>query len=169
MTTMGEDIHSGLLPLKLRRRRAFTLAAQRRRAVIGLERNVVVEIAARRCDHAGSTVSCARGSCVIPVPPAVEEDQHPIVGCQMDLCAVPVRARLVLPFAGAELAFEVELGALLQVLFCDLTQALIENDDAVPFGPFDAVAALVFPALAGGNDERDDRLAGLGRAHLGVA
>ena len=95
MTTMGEDIHSGLLPLKLRRRRAFTLAAQRRRAVIGLERNVVVEIAARRCDHAGSTVSCARGSCVIPVPPAVEEDQHPIVGCQMDLRAVPVRARLV--------------------------------------------------------------------------
>ena len=87
----------------------------------------------------------------------------------MDLGAVAVCARLVLPFAGAELAFEVNLGTFLEVFFCDLAEALAEDDDAVPFGPFDAVAAVVFPALAGGNDESDDCLASLGRAHLGVA
>jgi hypothetical protein len=50
-----------------------------------------------------------------------------------------------------------------------LAEAFAEDDDAMPLGPFDAVAAVVFPALAGGDDESDDCLAGLGRAHLGVA
>ena len=79
--------------------------------MIALERDLVVEIATRRCDDPSSIVSSARRSCGSAVSPAVEEDQHPIVGCQMDLGAVPVCARLVLPFAGAELAFEVDLGA----------------------------------------------------------
>ena len=79
--------------------------------MIALERNVIVEIAVRPSDDSGSIVSGAGSSCGTAVPPAVEKDQHPIVGCQMNLGAVPVCARLVLPFAGAELAFEVDLGA----------------------------------------------------------
>ena len=132
----------------------------RRRAVIELERDLVVEIAGPARPSGGSTaaVARARGSCGVAVPPAVEEDQHAIVGRQMDLGAVTVCARLVLPFAGAELAFEVNLGTFLEVLFCDLAETLAEDDDAVPFGPFDAVAAVVFPALAGGNDQCDDCL-----------
>src|SRR6516164_11475938 len=143
----------------------------RRRAVIELERDLVVEIARPARPSGGSTaaVACSRGSRGIAVPPAVEEDQYPIVGRQMDLGTVAVCARLVLPFAGAELAFEVNLRTFLKVFFCDLAEAFAEDNDAVPFGAFDAVAALVFPALAGGNDQCDDCLAGLGRAHLGVA
>ena len=132
----------------------------RRRAVIELERDLVVEIARPARPSGGSTaaVACSRGSRGVTVPPAVEEDQNPIVGRQMDLGAVAVCARLVLPFAGAELAFEVNLRTFLKVFFCDLAEALAEDDDAVPFGAFDAVAAVVFPALAGGNDESNDSL-----------
>src|SRR5258706_11106115 len=97
----------------------------RRRAVIELERDLVVEIAhsARPSGDSTAAVACTCGSRGIAVPPAVEEDQHAIVGRQMDLGAVAVCARLVLPFAGAELAFEVNLRTFLKVFFCDLAEA----------------------------------------------
>src|SRR5260370_19685082 len=105
----------------------------------------------------------------IPAPSAVEKDQRAVVGCEVDLCAVPLLAAIVGPFAGAELALEVDFGAFLQVLLGELSKALAEDDDAVPFGPLDAVAALVFPAFAGGDDEGDDASAVASGANFGVA
>jgi hypothetical protein len=64
---------------------------------------------------------------------------------------------------------DVDLGAFAQVLLGDLCQAVIENDDAVPFGLFLALVGMfVAPALGGGDRQVGDATAGLKRADLGV-
>src|SRR4029077_16924703 len=62
------------------------------------------------------------------------------------------------PFARLQLALEVNLGALLQILLGDLAKALIENHDPVPLGLLLALAgSLVAPAFRGGDAEIGDR------------
>ena len=84
----------------------------------------------------------------------------PLIALQHDLGGVAVIAVAVLPFAGLELAFEIDLGALAQILLGDLAQALVEDRDIVPFGLFAPLAGvLVAPAFAGGDAQVGDRAA----------
>src|SRR5262245_30820844 len=63
-----------------------------------------------------------------------------------DLGGVAVVAFLVLPLARADLAFDVDLRALAQVLRRDLGQA-VEHDDVVPFRRFLVLARLLVAPL----------------------
>ena len=97
----------------------FRMAGRKRRRPVrtprarcgGLERDLVVGIAA-------ATRSARRLSVGRPlaIAPAVEEGQHTVIWREMDLGAVAVRARLVLPLAGGQLALEVDFRAFLQVV-----------------------------------------------------
>ena len=72
-----------------------------------------------------------------------------------DFGAVTVLARLrVLPFAGADAAFDVNLAAFAQVLARDLGQTTVE-DQPVPLGVLAWLAALlVLPLVSGGDAVR---------------
>src|SRR5690606_4797459 len=63
---------------------------------------------------------------------AVEHRQGRVETLQHDLGRVAVIARLVLPLARLQLALEIDLRALVQVLLGDLCQAVLEDDDAMP-------------------------------------
>src|SRR3546814_17333595 len=81
---------------------------------------------------------------------AVEQDEFAAEALEHDLGRIFVLARLVLPFAGLELPFQVDLRAFAQVRLGDLAEILVEDDNAVPFVPPLAVAVAVFPALGRG-------------------
>src|SRR5262249_9124171 len=75
----------------------------------------------------------------------------------------------ILPFACLELAFEVDLRALLQILLGDLGEPLAENDHAMPFGLFATFAGgLVAPVFGGGDAQVRDRPAVLGAADFRI-
>src|SRR5688572_9940262 len=70
-----------------------------------------------------------------------------------DFRGVAVVTLLVLPFAGTQRSFDVNLRALLEVFARDLTKAP-EHGHVVPLGAFLAFAGLfVFPVLAGGDPD----------------
>src|SRR5487761_110680 len=88
---------------------------------------------------------------------------------QHDLGGVFLLPRLIGPFARLQRAFEVNLGALFQVLLDDLDQSVVEHDDAVPFGAFLALAGgLVAPGFGGRDRHVGDAGAVIGRTNLGV-
>ena len=79
---------------------------------------------------------------------AIEHGQGRIEALQHHLGRVFLDAGLVGPFAGLQLAFDVNLGALLQILLGDLAQAFVEDHHAVPLGLFLALAGrLVAPGF----------------------
>ncbi len=82
----------------------------------------------------------------------VKHGQRRVEALQHDFRRVAVVAGLVLPFAGLQRAFDIELGALLDILLDDLAQALVEDDDGVPLG---LLAALTAVAVAPGFRCRD--------------
>src|SRR5258708_26232778 len=100
---------------------------------------------------------------VAAAPGPVQHGELRIEALQHDLGGIAVLARLVLPFAGLQGAFEINLGALLQILLHDLAEPLVEDDDAVPLGLFLAFSGrLVAPAFGGGHPQIRDRPAVLG-------
>src|SRR5260221_8019740 len=85
-----------------------------------------------------------------------------------DLGRVAVLAFLVLPFARAQAALDIDLRALLQILARHLGEAP-EERDAMPFGRFLHLAArLVLPLVGGGDTDVDDRLAARQIARLWI-
>src|SRR5262249_5990170 len=73
------------------------------------------------------------------LPPAaisgpVEHGELRIEVLQHHLGGVLVLARLILPFARLQLALEVDLRALLQILLGDPAKPLVEDHDAMPLG-----------------------------------
>ena len=101
--------------------------------------------------------------------PSIEHLQLAAELLQHHLRRVPVLAALVLPFPRLQLALDIDLHALLQVLLGHLGEVVVEDDDVVPLGLFLAVARiLVAPALRGGDAQIDDRIAGVQPAHLGI-
>src|SRR5215467_5782558 len=82
---------------------------------------------------------------------------------------VLVLARLILPFARLQLALEIDLRALLQILLGDPAKPLVEDDHAVPFGLLAALAGcLVAPGIRGGHAQIGDRPAVLRAPDLGI-
>src|SRR5687767_10717309 len=70
----------------------------------------------------------------------VEQHQLAAEALQHHLGRIFVGARLVLPFAGLELALEIDLRALAKIGLGDPAEILVEDDHPVPFGPLLAVA-----------------------------
>jgi hypothetical protein len=76
---------------------------------------------------------------------------------------------LVLPLAGAQLAFDVNLRTLAQETFGHAHQTVRLQHDAVPFGAFLALArGAVFPAFAGRDAQIGDAPAALERLDLWI-
>ena len=86
----------------------------------------------------------------------VEQHKLAAEALQHHLGRIAVLARLVGPFAGLDLALQIDLRALAQILFGDLAEILVEDDDAVPFGPLLAIAVAVLPILRRGDAQIDD-------------
>src|SRR5580658_585578 len=85
-----------------------------------------------------------------------------------DLGRVTLVALLVLPFAGAQAPFDIDLRALAQIFAGDLGEAP-EERHAMPLGALLLLAALLIPpALAGGDAQVGDRRARGHGAGLGV-
>src|SRR4030095_3892592 len=83
--------------------------------------------------------------------------------------AVALRAVLVGPFARLQLALEIYLGTLLQVLLGNTAQALIEDHDSVPLGLLPPLAGrLVAPAFRGRHPQIRNRPAILGAPNLRI-
>src|ERR1019366_8448647 len=81
---------------------------------------------------------------------AIEHGQRRIEPLQHHFSRVFFDAGLVGPFARLQLAFDVNLGALLQILLGDLAEPFVEDDDPMPLGLFLALAGrLVAPAIGG--------------------
>ena len=87
---------------------------------------------------------------------------------QYNLGRILFNARLIGPLARLQRAFDVELGALLNVLLDDLAQRLGEDDDAVPLGLFFLFARrLVAPGFRRRDAQVGDRPSVLRAADLG--
>ena len=76
---------------------------------------------------------------------AVQHDKFTSKALQDNLGRITLRAILVSPFAGLQLAFQIDFRALAQVLLRDLGKVLVEDHHAVPFG---ALLALPYPCPA---------------------
>src|SRR5688572_6697801 len=131
-----------------------------------LKRNLVVEVAAaaRGLAAAAATPAAsaiAAGAAVAAAlllsraraaaaRAAVEHGQLAAEALEHDLGRVFLGARLVGPFAGLELALDIDLRALLQEALHHIHQPVVEDHHAVPFGALAALAGgLVAPALGG--------------------
>ena len=101
---------------------------------------------------------------------AVEQRQLPAEALQHHLRRLARVAVAIGVLARLQRAFDVHLRALLAVLFGNATEIFIEDHDVVPFGAILALArGLIAPGFCGGDREADDRIAGTGAPHLGVA
>src|SRR5579883_1276046 len=147
-----------------------------------LERNVVVEfgtLAARRGTTAAATRrrrsevlvhAAAAHRRAAAVAAAVEHGERAAEARDHDLGRIALLAALVGPFAGRQLALDIDLRALAHVLLRDLSQLLVEDHDAVPFGALLALAALaIAPGVRRGDRHVHHGSAVLHGRHFGVA
>ena len=104
------------------------------------------------------------------VTAAAEEGQLAAIAPENDLGRVFFNALLVGPFAGLELAFQIDAGTLAQILFGKPREVLVEDDHTMPFRALALLAAVaVFPALGSRDRQVDDLGAVLAAPDLGVA
>ena len=137
------------------RRRARHAAAPLRRPARTL---VVAEVAAAIVAAATALAAAAEQGQLAP-----EAREH-------DLGGIALLAALVGPFAGLQLALDIDRAALAQVALGDVGQILVEDHHAVPLGALAVLARLaVAPALRGGDPQVDDLLIVLRVPHLGIA
>src|ERR1700738_4995715 len=131
-----------------------------------LERDIVVHVAAtppggghrasrrsaRRAARSEITTRIVRSKIAAATAgSAVEHGQGRVEILQHHFGRVFFHAALIGPFAGLQLAFDVNLGTLLQVLFGDLAKTFAENHHAMPLGFFLALTgALVAPSIRRG-------------------
>src|SRR5262245_63049840 len=96
------------------------------------------------------------------IPGPVEHGELRIEVLQHHLSRIFVLARLILPFARLQLALEIDLRALLQILLGDPAKPLVADHHAMPLGLLAALAGcLVAPARRCGEARLRDRPAGL--------
>src|SRR4029079_13955192 len=99
----------------------------------------------------------------------VEEDQFTAGTLKHHLGGVAVVAAIVGPLPGLDLALEIDLRALAQIMLRDPAKILVEDHDLVPFGLFLAFAGgFVAPALRRGDSEVHHFAAVVERTGLGV-
>src|SRR5215471_2567161 len=145
------------------------------------KRNLVVHVAALAGARQGRLLLARRGAggaeiilvgaelAAGAIPGPVEHGELRIEILQHHLGGVFVLARLVLPFARLQLALEIDLRALLQILLGDPAKPLVEDDHAVPFGLLAALAGrLVAPGVRRRHAQIRDRPAVLRAPDLGI-
>src|SRR5262249_17879522 len=145
------------------------------------KRNLVVHVAALAGAGHGRLLLARRGAggaeiilvgaelAAGAIPGPVEHGELRIEVLQHHLGGVLVLARLILPFARLQLALEIDLRALLQILLGHPAKPLVEDDHAVPFGLLAALAGcLVAPGIRGGHAQIGDRPAVLRAPDLGI-
>src|SRR3546814_3843455 len=76
-----------------------------------------------------------------------------------DVCSSDLLPVLVLPFAGLELAFDIDLAALAQIAFGHIGKTFAEDRDRMPFGLFLALAGVAVLPRFGRGDAQIDHLA----------
>lgn len=64
---------------------------------------------------------------------AIQQDDLAVIGRQHDFGGVAILTRLIGPFSGLDLALDVEVRALVDVLLDDLGEPLIKHHNVVPF------------------------------------
>src|SRR4051794_5646145 len=100
---------------------------------------------------------------------AVQNGEFPAEALEHDLGRVFLLAGLIRVLAGLQLAFDVDLRALLQELLGDSRQVFVEDHHVVPLGALLALAGgLVLPGFRGGDSEIHYGVAGVEPPHLRV-
>src|SRR6056297_1695622 len=100
----------------------------------------------------------------------IENGEFTAVTLQHDLRRIAIGAALVLPFARLELALDINLRALLQILLGNAPERLVEDHHGMPFGALAPLTALlVAPGLGGRDAQIDDGIAIAGAPHLRIA
>src|SRR5690606_31076456 len=147
------------------------------------ERNLIIEVghrrraAARRALATASTETATVAAIVdrrhgkpSTLAAAGKQRQLAAVLLQDDLGRIALLPRLVRPFPGLELPLEISLRALFQELLDDVDEPVVEDHDAMPFGPLAALAGIaVAPGLRGRDREIGDTRPVLRAAYLRVA
>src|SRR3546814_13492531 len=122
-----------------------------------LERDLVVKVVRRSGGGAALVAATAAGAAATagaavvariigaivtaaPLPTAVEHGELAAEGFQHDLRRIAVLSVLVLPLAGFELAFDIDLRPLLQEPFAHAHQRIVGDRNVVPFGLLPALA-----------------------------
>src|SRR5262249_36942498 len=117
----------------------FSEAAPGRTTARRSERNIVIHVAVAAAGRDRAARRRARGARgpeiaaaliaaeACSAAAAVEHGERGVEALQHDLGGVFLRAALVGPFAGLQLALDVNLGALLQILLGDLAEPLVED------------------------------------------
>src|SRR5215470_14421481 len=138
---------------------------------VNSERNLVVQIAATlEAAAAFGRAHQRRPLAALTITPRIQHHELAAEALQHDFRRVFLGAVLVGVFARLELALEIDLRALAQILLGDLAQVLVEDHDAVPLGLFLPLARrLVTPGFGGCNGEVDHGIAGGQTPHLRVA
>src|SRR5262245_26865904 len=107
--------------------------------------------------------------CAGPATAAIEHGQRTVEALQHHFRRIAVLAVLALPLARLQLALDVNLGALLQVLLGDAAQTLVENHHRMPLCLLAALAGrLVAPAIRRCHAQIGDRTAVLRATDLGI-
>src|SRR5258708_4825047 len=131
-----------------------------RRGVLRLRRALVEVVSARRCRDSARTAG------MLAAAFTARTKQHKIV-CD-DLGHVLFLAgRLIVPGAGLQAAFDVDLAALLQILAGNLRQPLPQHH-IVPFGAVLPLAVFALETLVGGQGDLRDRRALRRELHFGI-
>jgi len=100
---------------------------------------------------------------------AADQGQFAAKTLQDDLGCVALLPGLIGPFAGLQLAFDIDLASLGEILLRDLTKAIVEDHHPMPFGFLTRLTGLlVGPALRRGDREMHDPGSVLRLAHLGI-
>src|SRR5206468_837921 len=99
---------------------------------------------------------------------AVEQHQLAPEPLKHDLGRIAVVTRLVGPFAGLDLAFEIDLRPLAQIILGHPAEVLVEDHHLVPFGALLSLAVLALPALGSGDAQVDHLAAVVERTGLGI-
>src|SRR5262249_43266517 len=131
----------------------------------GLERNLVVEVAAARAWRPAAAAGCAglrralMGRLGVAAGFAagaagVEHGEFAAEALQHDLGRVFLLAGLVGPFARLQLALDIDLGALVQILLGNVHDALVEDDHSVPLGLLAALAGVLVAPVLGGRERK---------------
>src|ERR1700754_4649768 len=115
-----------------------------------LEWNLVIHLVALEAGRrlAGAAAAAATTATFTAAP--IQHGQFAAEILQHHLGGVFLLPVLVRPFAGLELALDIDLGALAQIFLRHVRQVLVEDHHPVPFGLLLALAAgLVAPGLRG--------------------